>query len=708
MADELDRKIIEDYEASLKRLQKLNEKTLKIQDRDFDARVKAVRERFNERRQEIRDQHKSGLVRKELIKLLEREEDQFEKNLKHREKLRKATENVSSALGGLYGAAERGEGAISSFTDVFKGRGVLGDAFSSLGNRLDINIETFRQLSQTGANFGQSIVQMREAAGQALLPLDDFAQLVGENAQNLAALYGSTTAGARGLANLSEGLRTASVESLAPLGFTVDEINSTLLLNLERQRRTFNFDANARAQNIQSAFNFAKQLDRLAKLTGTQREELQRQIEAQMSNERFQAMLGQQTDSTRQRLENFAATIGTLSPELAEGFQDLIANSGRPVTEAAISLVQNMPEAQAAIQNLISGTTSTEQALMSVRNASIRSYQRFDKATVTGTVDFLRLQGGVIKLATTNMDLNAVLEEQGATATSLTQGLTEFQDAAKRLSGQFQKIETGLLSAFGPALGGLAKMTEGGMKVFGSFAAVIAQIPALTATALGGILLGKYLFSRGEQVMITAAGVRLGTAGLGKLLTSIGIGGKGSAIGRIGGSVGRVLPGLGAAVGVGSSLAMLGSEDEDTRKKGKWGLGGAAAGALLGQFLIPIPGVGALIGAGLGSMAGQFAGGRQFGGPMDSGKSYLVHKDEIITSGTSSTAVAKSDVSDILNTKYESMEKHLAAISTNITAGNKIRTSALESLNTSNMINNKTRVAVERTARTDPNRVGLV
>ena len=51
MADELDRKIIEDYEASLKRLQKLNEKTLKIQDRDFDARVKAVRERFNERRQ---------------------------------------------------------------------------------------------------------------------------------------------------------------------------------------------------------------------------------------------------------------------------------------------------------------------------------------------------------------------------------------------------------------------------------------------------------------------------------------------------------------------------------------------------------------------------------------------------------------------------------------------------------------------------------
>ena len=65
-----------------------------------------------------------------------------------------------------------------------------------------------------------------------------------------------------------------------------------------------------------------------------------------------------------------------------------------------------------------------------------------------------------------------------------------------------------------------------------------------------------------------------------------------------------------------------GCAKEKTKKKGKWGLGGAAAGAALGQMLIPIPGVGALIGAGLGSMVGQFAGGRQIGTMNATGKPF--------------------------------------------------------------------------------------
>ena len=641
-------------------------------------------------------------------------DDAISDSITQHKKYEKSLRDVGSAVLGFGRAAAQGEGSISAFTDNLKGFNIIGDSFANLGQRLDTNIETFRQLSQTGANFGQSIVQMRQAAGQALLPLDDFASLVASNSQNLAALFGSTTAGARGIANLSEGLRKVGTESLAPLGFTVDEINETMLLNLERQRRTFNFDANATQTNIQSAINFAKQLDRLAKLTGTQREELQKQIEAQMSNERFQAMLTKQTDATRIRLEAFAGTIGSLSPELAEGFQDLIANSGRPVTEAAIALVQNMPEAQAAIQNLIAGTTTSEQALIAIRNASIRSQDRFNKATVTGTVDFLRLQGGVIRLATTNMDLNSILEEQAKTATGLTSGLTTFQEATKRLSGQFQKIETGLLESFGPALGGLSRGLQGIMGGLGGIAQILAGIPALTGTALAGIIVGRYLFDKATQVAIIAAGTSIGTGrGLGGILNSLGGKGKvGGTLGKVGKfGLTRALPAAGAVIGGASSLGMVMDKDKKNDTRGWGGIAGTVLGGIAGFMMGGPPG--ALIGASLGSMAGQAAGGtfggpKAVGGPMDAGKSYLVHKDEIITPGTHSTAVAKSDVSDILNTKYESMEKHLAAISTSITAGNKINSSALESLNTSNMINNKTRVAVERTARTDPNRVGLV
>ena len=104
-----------------------------------------------------------------------------------------------------------------------------------------------------------------------------------------------------------------------------------------------------------------------------------------------------------------------------------------------------------------------------------------------------------------------MIAEQAKLSPRLTQGLTEFQDATKRLSGQFQKIETGLLAGFGPALGGLVDFTTGGMKLLGGIVEQVAKVPMLSGTLLLGGLVGKYLFSRGEQIAIIAAGTSIGT-----------------------------------------------------------------------------------------------------------------------------------------------------------------------------------------------------
>ena len=150
-------------------------------------------------------------------------------------------------------------------------------------------------------------------------------------ANNLAALFGSTTAGAKEIATLGRVTRELGIDRLAPLGFTVDEINETLLLNLDSQRRTGVANQLTDQQRVNSAINFAEELDRLAKLTGAQRDELRSQIEQQQSNERFQVALQGQTEETRRRLQGFAGTIGNIAPGLNEGFQDLIANAGVPV-----------------------------------------------------------------------------------------------------------------------------------------------------------------------------------------------------------------------------------------------------------------------------------------------------------------------------------------------------------------------------------------
>ena len=618
-----------------------------------------------------------------------------EKQIVLDEKLLHLTKKVSESFAGLGKAAFEGQGSISAFTNNVKGLGIL-------GNRLDVNIETFRQLSQTGANFGQSIVTLRQAAGDAALPLDDFAQLIGKNASSLAAMFGSTTEGAKRIAELGRITREVGVDRLAPLGFTVDEINDTLLLNLESQRRTGVFDQLTNNQRTQSAIRFAEELDRLAKLTGAQRDELRSQIEQQQSNERFQVALQGATEEARTRLQGFAATVGNIAPGLNEGFQDLIANAGVPVTESALALVQNIPEAQGVIRSLINGTVSAEEALGQIRDASTKSIDRFGKATVTGQVEFLRFQGDIINLGRRIVDVDGVFKEQSATATSLTQNLTSFEQASKVLSSQFQGIETGLLQAFGPALGGLVGGIQNIMGGAGGIATALAKAPYLTATLFTAGMAGKYIFSKAIQIGIIAAGTRLGNSGMMQSIQGL-RGGVGGAMG----TAGKFARGGIGAAGLAYSGGLATGESAGEKAMGI--LGSAASGALIGSAFGP--GIGTAIGGALGAAYGGYkalSGAKAFGGPMEAGGTYLTGENgpELVTAGASSSVTSNNDLQKTFST--EALESKMAMMVNQLNTTNQNLTSMVSSVNTLVAVESKALRAVETTARKDRNQVGLV
>jgi hypothetical protein len=647
------------------------------------------------RAKEILKQDKEQV--KSIENVIESQRDLIKANDEVVEGLRK----VGNSFMGLGKAAFEGSGSISAFTDNVVG-------FKTLGNRLDVNIETFRQLSQTGANFGQSIVELRTAAADAALPLDDFASLVASNSQNLAALFGSTTQGARAIADLGRQTRELGIDRLAPLGFTVEEINETLLLNLDNQRRAGVLNQLTDSQRINSSIAFAEQLDRLAKLTGQQRDELRQAIESQKANERFQAFLQGQTVETGNRLRAFAGTVEGISPQLAEGFQDLIANAGVPVTDAALALVQNIPGATRVVNDLISGVISSEQALVNIRDLSAGSIDRFRQATITGQVEFLSLQGGIIELGRRITDTGAVFDEQNKSATSLVSNLTSFEQASKVLSSQFQSIETGLLSAFGPALG---KLIGGIQEIFtggGKIATMLRENPALTAGLFAGALTGKFLFDKAAQVGIIAAGTRLGTA-------HIGGAGVGTALAKSPRAAGGALVGGGLMAG---GTALAASAESAGGKAAGIALsagGGALTGASLGMLAGP---VGAAIGGVVGGLLGAASSvlamqanktpGRQFGGGMDVGKTYLVGESgpEMITAGTRSTVTANEDLKATFDTT--ALETKMASLVTEMSSANKTLTNMVNGVNTLVAIEGRSLKAVETTARKDRNQVGLV
>jgi hypothetical protein len=385
----------------------------------------------------------------------------------------------------------------------------------------------------------------------------------------------------------------------------------------------------------------------------------------------------------------------------------LIANAGVPVTESALALIQNIPEASGVIRSLINGTISTEQALGQIRDASTKSIDRFGKATVTGQVEFLRLQGDVINLGNRIVDVNGVFQEQEQSVSSLVSNLTSFEQATKVLSSQFQGIETGLLKAFGPALGGLVGGLQSILGGAGGIATALGKAPGLTAGLLTAGLAGKFLFGYGSQIAIVAAGTRIGNSGMLKSLNGFKAGlGKGMA---------RAGKGVGAAGGIGLGLGGAAQAYSSDTKGGKaLGIGSSIIGGALTGFMLGGPG-GALLGAigggivgGISAAAGNDIKPRVFGGGMDAGKTYLTGErgPEMITAGTSSTVTANSDLKSTFNT--EALEMKLNSTVSELNAANKTLTSMVNSVNTLVAVESRALKAVETTARKDRNQVGLV
>ena len=507
-------------------------------------------------------------------------------------------------------AAYQGAGDIRSYTDAFQGfLGPVGYGIADLGRRLDTNIESFRQLSNVGAAFGQNLVQLRKTAAAAALPLSDFVDLVGQNSENLAALFGSTTQGAQAFSKLSEQFRTTAINDLAPLGLTVSDINETLLTQLTLQRRTGTFQEGATQQQIQSATALALELDKLSKLTGQQRSGLLKTIEAQLSNERFLAALGGMTEETRNRMSSFAASIGTLAPELAEGFQDLIANAGVPVTESARALIQNIPEAGDIIRQLSAGTLSSTQAMVALRDAAQRSNQSLRGVAQTGTVEFARLFGEVAKLANAKLDEAAATAEQIDRQNRLTTQLTQFEDASKRLSAGFQSIETGFFAQLGGVIGDSTSGINAGLKGLGTYLQDLS--PVTKSFLFMGKTLASYFLDTGKQIGITTAGVFGGLK-----LAGVGPGGLtgGLGMGRLGGFASRAgLAGLGGGLALGGAGLAGTAESDGGKLLGLLGSvgGGALAGAQIGAMFGP---GGMLAGGLLGAAGGLFLGGSAVAG----------------------------------------------------------------------------------------------
>lgn len=179
---------------------------------------------------------------------------------------------------------EKSFGAI--FTGVPKkisDLGVLPDTINKGLGYLEGNLEVLQKFSSFGVNFGNEMDRMIISAGQANLRLDELGSIVQLNSKTFGALGPNIDAG---LQNFLKRQASFFKTGIQGIGFETAEQDLRRLGAgaLEINERFLQFDKIAAYTNIRNrqtenerniaAFRFTKSMDRLAKLTGEQADQL--------------------------------------------------------------------------------------------------------------------------------------------------------------------------------------------------------------------------------------------------------------------------------------------------------------------------------------------------------------------------------------------------------------------------------------------------
>jgi hypothetical protein len=290
-----------------------------------------------------------------------------------REKLMSGLNDLGALIGkGINVAFATATPKVSDFTNALSGIPIIGPIIGALGNAMQGQIDKFRELSQVGADFGGGIDRVRSVAAQAGLSLDTFTSAVTANSKDLALLGGNASAGARIFVAVNKSLQGPFQQSLARLGFSMEETAEYTAGYIAQQTRLGLAQRMTQGELNKGAQNYLLELDRLARVTGMSRKEAQAELDRQTNDKRLVAMYAAMNAGASEITKTIIAGVGNVDKEFGDALVDLVANKG--VVSATNTMTQSM-------------------ALMNPELVKLAVAMSNETATLEGATDVLRRHG---------------------------------------------------------------------------------------------------------------------------------------------------------------------------------------------------------------------------------------------------------------------------------------------------------------------------
>lgn len=431
---------------------------------------------------------------------------------------------------------------------------VFGDTLGYLIDRLSENVDFYRSISQIGGTAGQSISDLRMAAGETGLTMGQLTDAITQAGGNLALLGGTTGVGVKRFTNALKDLAQGETfEKFSALGFTMQEIATGAAEYLELQTQLGRTQTMTERELSSETADYLNNLDLLSRLTGKNRQALQQEMQERAKDARLSLQLAGMSQKQQREINSALSMTGNVSKEMEQSIRNLIATDGVATNarEAGIMAIDGMRE---ALHGLARGESGSAQQLMKVfqgaanetAQMSAEERQRYAQLKQLG-VDFFDVRFETIGFKNALGDLEVATEEQVKAQEVGTKSALQFDKSTQRLRTAFQALLAPITDLLSVGIGYLSSAIEtladgiNSLKsMFGELGGSIAGVIALIA----GAGLGKMAIGGGASVAKKAAsylpfgGSKSGGgpgilgkagAGAGGLLGGVGAGMKGLA-----------------------------------------------------------------------------------------------------------------------------------------------------------------------------------
>jgi len=248
----------------------------------------------------------------------------------------KALEQASNGLGNLG----------RSVPGIGNALGALGSITGKLGAGLlsatEITAKNFQSLARSGFLLEGGMSGAALSAVEAGMALDKFGKFVEENNKFIRAFGGLGGDALETFTDFSRSFRTETTQyaaGLRRLGYDTEEINETLVRFASINRQAYLESSSSAAARNKAAYRFAVEMDRMSQLTGENRKELMKKMEADRREGRVQAYLRTlNADQQKAFLEGqqAAAAAGPLAKKAFEDMAMQGSLTGESANAAAI------------------------------------------------------------------------------------------------------------------------------------------------------------------------------------------------------------------------------------------------------------------------------------------------------------------------------------------------------------------------------------